>query len=761
MRLTGYACKHPEPPARQVFLPLGDLTVLLGPNDAGKSTLLRSLVRDLAGGHFGDDADTEHLIGGVFYGEVASTELQRIMLSVAPHGHRVEGSRPPFGEGLWTTKATPKGLRAEGPQAVVADLTSRLSGEAVRPILEALAVSRTVAVECAGLDDHGQRVWNAYWCLDPIELLDAEVAAALRGSDLAPFKGSDSRGWRRMYEATYGQPLHLYADAAPVAVVSLGATMAVGMPHGLGVPATYETLQASVSEGITAAVNVWRHAHNDAQREGEHLSNAEEEERRAPRAWLGTQDGWIGVSWEAIHVFEFLSASANRLLPDFVSARYRVGIELRDVDEWFTSEPLRLFAWRPRPEAPEDFPIERVADGFRIWMQLAVLRSLDQIRAVASLMNSLASERYERNHAASRAPDETELEAELEAAADADRCFNAVADEVQRVDIDSGTWVSGELQQKLDALPNEAWPRENAGARRFLVVDEPERHLHPRLQRQAAAWLAQTAQVAGAPLLLATHSPAFLSLPSSDATYVSVSRIDDNARAVAFDPTELTQLDEMAQAMGYDRGELIGMVRVWLIVEGMTDKAVFTELYGNKLRREGIEVVPLHGTAKWQAVLDADALWRFTTAPVAVMFDGLDAEAIRQMLSESDADLAARERSAKERKEIKAMAPLIRSTRRIGRAVHPMPFEPADMLMALDEAAVKTVLPDYPGHQAVAERWQIHNKGSYDTFLKRYGVEKSEEQFGAIASAMVRADVTSAMLDGVIEACVALADGVA
>ena len=388
VRLKGYACKHHEPPVRQVFLPLGELTVLLGPNDAGKSTLLRSLLRDLAGGHFGHDADTEHLIGGVFYGEVSDPELQRIILSTATDS-RPEGARPPFSDGLWTSKATPNDLRTDGAEAVVADLRNRLSGEWVRTILEALATSRTVAVECAGLDALGRRVWNAYWCLDPIKLLDVHVVAALKASDLAPFKGTESRGWRGIYEANYGRPLHLHADDAPVAVISLGATLAIGMPQGLGVPATFETLRASVSDGITSAVNVWRHAYTDASREGERLSAAEEQERRAPRAWLGLDDGWVGVSWEAIHVFEFLSASANRLLPDFVSAHYRVGVEVRDIDEWFASEALRLFAWRPRPEALEEFPLERVADGFQIWAQLAVLRSLDQLRA--AVWNSPAS----------------------------------------------------------------------------------------------------------------------------------------------------------------------------------------------------------------------------------------------------------------------------------------------------------------------------------------------------------------------------------
>lgn len=759
MRLIGYACKSHAPPVCQVFLPLGDLTVVLGPNDSGKSTLLASLVRDLTGGHFGQDADTEHLIGGVFYGEISDHELQQIILATrVDRDRQLDGARPPFDDGLWTTKVARSDLERDGPQAVITDLSNR-SGDGVRPILAALSASRIVAIECAGLNAIGRRVWNAYWCLEPIGQLGGDVADAVRASDLAPFRKTNSRGWRRSYEASHGQPLHLQVAVAPVAVISLGATLSIDMPQGLAVPADFETLRASVSDGITSAVNVWRHESKDAEREGDPLSGAEKEQRRAPRAWLEEHDAWFGVSYKASAICEFLSASANRLLPDFVSSRYRVRAELREVDEWFSSEPLRLVAWRPSAEAPEEFPIERVADGFQLWVQLALLRSLDAIRAVASLMKSLVSESYEHTQDAGHAPDETELELALEAAADADRRYEAVADEIGRVDVDLGDWISGELQGTLDALPDDDWTRASAGTRRFLIVDEPERHLHPRLQRAAAAWLAQTAHTTRAPLLLATHSPAFLSLPRSKATYVSVSRVDDNAYAKAFDPSDVTQLDELAQTMGYDRGELVGMVRVWLVVEGLTDKAVLDGLYGGALRCEGIEVVPMHGTAHWKAVLEADALWRFTTAPVAVMFDGLDAETIDRMKEASDAQLDELARSDKEPNEIKDMARLIRNVRSIGRQVHPVPFEPADILNALDETAVKDVFPRYPGHTTVAQAWQCHQKGTYNAFLKsRYDVEKSPEQFRAIASAMVRAETTSAVLDRAIEACRTLAD---
>jgi ABC-type phosphate/phosphonate transport system ATPase subunit len=79
MKLIGYACRHPEQPLRRVFLPLNDFTVLLGRNDAGKSSLLRSVERDLSGGHYETTAEEDRgYIGATFYAKASEEELQSL-----------------------------------------------------------------------------------------------------------------------------------------------------------------------------------------------------------------------------------------------------------------------------------------------------------------------------------------------------------------------------------------------------------------------------------------------------------------------------------------------------------------------------------------------------------------------------------------------------------------------------------------------------------------------------------------------------------
>jgi predicted ATP-dependent endonuclease of OLD family len=57
-------------------------------------------------------------------------------------------------------------------------------------------------------------------------------------------------------------------------------------------------------------------------------------------------------------------------------------------------------------------------------------------------------------------------------------------------------------------------------ARRVVVADEPERHLHPRLQRHAAHWLSNLAGAAAAQCVVASHATAFLGVGDTVLNYV-------------------------------------------------------------------------------------------------------------------------------------------------------------------------------------------------------------------------------------------------
>lgn len=112
MTLVGYSCRHSEPPLRQVYLPLEPLTVLLGRSDAGKSTLLRAVARDLAGGHYAaHDEEAMKYVGGVFFAAVTDPELRDLIADAESMRRKARedrrehfGSRPPWGLSAWTVE---------------------------------------------------------------------------------------------------------------------------------------------------------------------------------------------------------------------------------------------------------------------------------------------------------------------------------------------------------------------------------------------------------------------------------------------------------------------------------------------------------------------------------------------------------------------------------------------------------------------------------------------------------------------------------
>ena len=87
----------------------------------------------------------------------------------------------------------------------------------------------------------------------------------------------------------------------------------------------------------------------------------------------------------------------------------------------------------------------------------------------------------------------------------------------------------------------------------LYVLDEPERHLHPRLQREAAAWLDETATDRACVSVATTRSRFRQSLPNACLSFTwrsggGRSQIDSIRR------DQLTALDIVSSQLGLDRG---------------------------------------------------------------------------------------------------------------------------------------------------------------------------------------------------------------
>lgn len=767
MKLIGYACRHPDPPLRKAFLPLSDLTVLLGPNDSGKSSLLSAVERDLSGGHFGQvDDEMATLIGGVFYVEASKDELWAIAGTAArtrdelrsEYGPSRQGRRPPWDDGLW--KPPREGLRPGDPDALIKHLQSETPSR--KPVLDALKDSRIVGVECAGRNDLGQRVWNLYWCLPALATLDESLREAVEASDL-PFmarRRTAPHAYRvGMYAALHGNAEQPVRQGC---VTASDRAWPVRRPPDADRPGCAHRFQR----------------HSRSRRSGHHAAGGHrsplpqrrhprrrpvaaraERARESPRGWVETDEEDVHISRAAYAAAEFLSATATRLIPDFVSDTYEVEIHLRKLDTWLQEAPFEIMLRRRREGmAAPDFPIERAADGHRLWLQLALLDALEHVGTVEALIRDRVTAAYEAERELSNTArdDADALQAQCAERDALDQRLQDVLDTFCGTEF-SESDPGGEMGAALARAPSDKWFRGGARERRFFLVDEPERHLHPRLQRAAAAWLARTAAERQAPCLIASHSAPFLGLSGESARYVYVARDGEQIDPRPVDPSDLEHLDQLSTALGFDRGELLTLVNLWLLVEGVTDKAILDTLFANDLHGAGIEVVPIHGIAKWQTVLESEALWRFTTAPVAVLFDRVPAERINEMNTMTPDELSAIAKSG-EAEEVKILALLLSGIVRQGKVVTPLPNAQPDILNFLDEQAVKTVFPKYPGHSNAEDAWQRHRKGKRTDFLrKKYDVEKDPALFRAIAENMVSRGVESVELTETMKLCRALA----
>ena len=188
MKFIGYACRHSQQPLRRLFLPLSDFTVLLGRNDSGKSSLLRSIERDLSGGHYEKSTHEERShVGAAFFLEADERELESLIRSVqgvreqargANRGHL--GDRPPWGMREWNANELPVLDHSdETPTTSWLEALREKADTGLKPALDALASSQVVSFEPAGFD-RAERVWNVSWCLPSREHLSEEVEKGSR-----------------------------------------------------------------------------------------------------------------------------------------------------------------------------------------------------------------------------------------------------------------------------------------------------------------------------------------------------------------------------------------------------------------------------------------------------------------------------------------------------------------------------------------------------------------------------------------------------
>lgn len=299
-----------------------------------------------------------------------------------------------------------------------------------------------------------------------------------------------------------------------------------------------------------------------------------------------------------------------------------------------------------------------------------------------------------------------------------------------------------------------------ASGRASNLADEPERHLHPRLQREAARWLVDTVHKSSSQVILATHSVPFLNLgPEARYTYVR-RQPGELAHVSPIETSELQALTEIALDLGLDRGELMALVRVLLFVEGRADQAVLEALCAEDLHANGIAVIPLHGHSRAVGILEAEVLMRFTSAPAAVWLDNVPAEVIAKL--KSDREFALQAEKYDKNDEVRTMAKLLLTAEKIGKEVEPLPQPCTDVFDLLDEEILRDFYPNFPGHAAAVGLWRAEKerggpKNRKKFYEQRFAIPADVEAFSRVARKMAEEGRRPAALQEVIDSCERLA----
>jgi hypothetical protein len=312
-------------------------------------------------------------------------------------------------------------------------------------------------------------------------------------------------------------------------------------------------------------------------------------------------------------------------------------------------------------------------------------------------------------------------------------------------------------------------PRQSRGARRsvaapFFIIDEPEQHLHPGVQRDAARSLRDLVRTQGVQALLITHAVPFVNQGDALLCVTRAGATGSTIRPCVAE--ELSALGEIASVLGLDRGQLLADVSVFLFVEGQSDQLVLEGLFRNRLRQHGIIVVPLQGAMKIEQVIDSQILLRYSTAKTAVLLDNLDPEEIARLWSSAE-DLKAAVRDRKT--EVSALARLLVGLKELGRPRPATLAIPAkDIFDLLDEDAIRKTFRElnggdngdgrssylpFPGHrQARAEHTTRKNEHWKQYYAHRFGMPFPDVTWYArVADRMRVAGVIPPVLEHIVE----------
>jgi hypothetical protein len=692
------------------YVACGDpLTLVLGQNDAGKSRLLRKVLRVLAPRP--DDRWADPGLPVVFV-ELSEDEKRRIFDGVNSANERLDVVDGEFGTNfapvpqagnvwMYTDVWDWVPLAIEWIRAACAESLDK----SLETILTLLRESSTFALVPESstwiFDEPPVRSFSVHWCIERSNWEDLarqpDIQAALERSDngfvlLAPEATHARFNTEPQHQWSPDRPdLEMASDPTrtlPKPIVELGAINSLSHVLPITVPVDTGQLEHVVEKAVERVSSAWGLVYDPD-------GSLPYTTARSP--WLEKLEDHseivrepVRVSPKVVEAVEALNREINLQLPAFVSRKYEARLGIRPIYEWDAKGRIvielrgvegspKISSYDPERDSydvTDKFPHSDLADGYRLWFQLAVLRGV----RIA--------------------------------------CSSASAGR------------QGPIPKFLGID--------------LYLLDEPERHLHAGLQREAAKWLRNLLESDAEQALVVSHSPAFISELAEDDKLIFLRSGMATPRNIS--RGELDAAQAPARELGLTRGELLTLVRCLLVVEGLTDQAVLETLFGDQLRRAGVQVVPIHGHYRTStAVIDIGSLLlHFTDAAIAVWLDAVPQDFVGKLTENPDS--AGELRLNAPTQEAASIASLVELAPHHAIRVEPLANPASDILFLLDEDSIRKVFPEYPGHQRaeIIKADKSSKERGSEWFRRLLGKEKAPGAYVDIANEMTRSSTAPA-----------------
>lgn len=223
-----------------------------------------------------------------------------------------------------------------------------------------------------------------------------------------------------------------------------------------------------------------------------------------------------------------------------------------------------------------------------------------------------------------------------------------------------------------------------------LIVDEPERGLHPLAAKHLSESIASNWEVT----LVASHSVEFLDTGIRNESASQVVR-DPNGFISIKQLPQLSEQQEnvISERLGLTPAALVNLTSIFVLVEGPHDELVLRHYFDELCRKFRIQILPMVGTRGIKNLVTSDFLFTATSSPIAIIVDNGKQASIDKLMARlrttnnqserfSIAHQNLKEFDSKEMKEIYGLIQQAIKADRLDR-IHPCALSEGDILRYL------------------------------------------------------------------------------